>query len=186
MAEKRDELRAADADRQGVAQRLREALDEGRLDLGEYDERLQRTYAAKTYGELDQVVADLPGTVPASQSRLARTPDTTLPGAVVPASSQPRRAVPGWLVATWGSWFTSSLVCTVIWLATGASGSFWPIWVIGPWGAVLLGRTVVGLASGEASTGVNLHERDRDERRAERDERRADRRADRDQRLDGG
>ena len=57
-------MRAADADRQAVADRLRAALDEGRLDLHEYDERLQRAYAAKTYGELDGLLADLPGRAP--------------------------------------------------------------------------------------------------------------------------
>ena len=44
----RDEMRAADADRQAVADQLKAALDEGRLDLHEYDERLQQAYAAKT------------------------------------------------------------------------------------------------------------------------------------------
>jgi hypothetical protein len=42
------ELRAGDADRERVAERLRLALDEGRLNLHEYDERLQEAYAAKT------------------------------------------------------------------------------------------------------------------------------------------
>ena len=46
----RDEMRAGDGDRQAVADKLKAALDEGRLDLHEYDERLQQTYAAKTYG----------------------------------------------------------------------------------------------------------------------------------------
>ena len=40
---------------------LRVALDEGRLDLHGYDERLQRAYAAKTYGELQALLSDLPG-----------------------------------------------------------------------------------------------------------------------------
>ena len=56
----RDGMRAADSDRAAVADRLRVALEEGRLDLHEYDERLQRAYAARTYGELD----GLPGTIP--------------------------------------------------------------------------------------------------------------------------
>jgi hypothetical protein len=55
------ELRAADADRERVAALLREAAAEGRLDLGELDERLSRVYAAKTYGELEPLVGDLPG-----------------------------------------------------------------------------------------------------------------------------
>ena len=66
----RDEMRAGDGDRQAVAEKLKTALDEGRLDLGEYDERLQRTYSAKTYGDLQELVTDLPGTVPAQHSQV--------------------------------------------------------------------------------------------------------------------
>src|ERR687885_815865 len=49
----RPDMRASDADRTVVAERLQTALDEGRLSLTEYDERLQQTYAARTYGDLD-------------------------------------------------------------------------------------------------------------------------------------
>jgi hypothetical protein len=44
--------RAADADREAVAERLRIAAGDGRIDLAELDERLGLAYAAKTYGEL--------------------------------------------------------------------------------------------------------------------------------------
>jgi hypothetical protein len=54
------ELRAADADRERVAERLRKSHAEGRLDLGEFQERLERCYEAKTMGELDALVTDLP------------------------------------------------------------------------------------------------------------------------------
>jgi hypothetical protein len=59
----RDErtLRASDADRDRVAEVLRAAAADGRLSLDELDERLDRLYAAKTYGELESVVEDLPG-----------------------------------------------------------------------------------------------------------------------------
>lgn len=53
-------LRAADVDREAVAEQLRVAAGEGRLGLAELEERLDRAYAAKTYGELDALVADLP------------------------------------------------------------------------------------------------------------------------------
>ena len=66
-------MRAADADRQFVADRLKDALNEGRLDLGEYDERLQQTYSARTYGELDKLLNDLPTVRPAERSQVART-----------------------------------------------------------------------------------------------------------------
>ena len=59
----RDErtLRASDADRDRVAEVLRAAAADGRLSLDELDERLDRLYAAKTYGELEPVIEDLPG-----------------------------------------------------------------------------------------------------------------------------
>lgn len=52
--------RAGDHDREAVAERLRTAAGEGRIDLAELGERLEQAYAAKTYAELDQLVADLP------------------------------------------------------------------------------------------------------------------------------
>ena len=55
-------LRASDADRFEVADRLRIAAAEGRLTPAELEERLDTLYATKTYGELDALVADLPST----------------------------------------------------------------------------------------------------------------------------
>ncbi|WP_285745368.1 DUF1707 domain-containing protein [Lentzea sp. NBRC 105346] len=52
-------LRASDADRERVAQVLHKATAEGRLDIHELDERLAAVYAAKTYGELAPLTADL-------------------------------------------------------------------------------------------------------------------------------
>ena len=60
---RRATLRASDADRERIADRLRHATGEGRLLAEELEERLERTFAARTYGELDAVVADLPGPV---------------------------------------------------------------------------------------------------------------------------
>ena len=53
-------LRAADSDREAVADILREQHVAGRLDTDELQERIDRCYAAKTYADLDAVVADLP------------------------------------------------------------------------------------------------------------------------------
>ncbi|MEJ2884816.1 DUF1707 SHOCT-like domain-containing protein [Actinomycetospora aeridis] len=63
------ELRAGDADREAVAEILRTALGEGRLELTEVDERLAQTYAARTYADLEPLVADLPATLPWQQQR---------------------------------------------------------------------------------------------------------------------
>ncbi|MGY0058778.1 DUF1707 SHOCT-like domain-containing protein [Streptomyces sp. LZ34] len=54
------ELRASDADRDGIADILREALAEGRLDPEEHAERIDAVYRAKTVGELEPLVRDLP------------------------------------------------------------------------------------------------------------------------------
>src|SRR5262245_17039995 len=53
-------LRISDDDRHKVAEVLRQAAGEGRIDLDELDERLEATYQAKTYGELVPITADLP------------------------------------------------------------------------------------------------------------------------------
>ncbi|MEU4834285.1 DUF1707 domain-containing protein [Streptosporangium sp. NPDC023615] len=54
------DIRAGDADRERIAETLRVAVTEGRISLEELNERLDRTYEARTCGELDAIVADLP------------------------------------------------------------------------------------------------------------------------------
>lgn len=54
------EMRAGDADRERVAQVLRDAAGDGRLTLEELDERLTAVYAAKTYADLEPLTRDLP------------------------------------------------------------------------------------------------------------------------------
>jgi len=53
-------MRASDADREQVAEVLRAAAGDGRLTLAELQDRLEALYAARTYGELEPVVSDLP------------------------------------------------------------------------------------------------------------------------------
>jgi DUF1707 SHOCT-like domain/Cell wall-active antibiotics response LiaF, C-terminal len=54
-------MRASDADRERVANVLREAAGDGRLSMDELDERLDAVYAAKTYADLEPITHDLPG-----------------------------------------------------------------------------------------------------------------------------
>lgn len=72
-------LRISDADRHQVADVLREAAGEGRIDFEELDERLEATYSAKVYADLTPILADLPQQpqmlIPAS----AATPATSAP-----------------------------------------------------------------------------------------------------------
>jgi hypothetical protein len=53
-------VRAADADREATADRLRQHHAEGRIDVSEFQDRLDATYQAKTVGELRQLLSDLP------------------------------------------------------------------------------------------------------------------------------
>ena len=67
------QMRISDADRQRVADVLRDAAGEGRIDLDELDERLELTWQAKTYGDLVPITLDLhltgPVTPPAAPVR---------------------------------------------------------------------------------------------------------------------
>jgi hypothetical protein len=54
------EQRISDQERQQVAEVLRQAAGEGRIDVDELDKRLDATFAAKTYAELVPITADLP------------------------------------------------------------------------------------------------------------------------------
>jgi uncharacterized protein DUF1707 len=53
-------LRASDRDRDAVAGMLRREHVAGRLDSAEFNERLERCFAARTYADLDDLIADLP------------------------------------------------------------------------------------------------------------------------------
>jgi hypothetical protein len=141
-------IRASDADRDRAAAALREHLAAGRLTLEEFDERLDRAYAAKTLGELDEIMADLPttdlGRLPGDS--LDRPADDSVPAG--PRASRsieagPGRFSPAWR-ATWGSWLAISLFLFMIWLVSGAGGGLWFLWVALPLGALLLGRWITG------------------------------------------
>jgi DUF1707 SHOCT-like domain/Domain of unknown function (DUF4190) len=69
----RGRLRAADADRDRVVELLNTAYSEGRLSKDEYDGRLENAFSARTYAELDHIVADLPAARAAAVTQVART-----------------------------------------------------------------------------------------------------------------
>ena len=133
-------LRVSDADRDRTASLLREHHAAGRLSAEEFSDRLDRAFTAKTIGEIDALLRDLPGI------DLYRLPDAAL-------LRQPRQAQPparrsrhsnGWRAA-WGIWFTVTLISFVVWGLSGA-GYVWPLWVAGPWGAIMAGSWVTAHA----------------------------------------
>ncbi|WP_078556630.1 DUF1707 domain-containing protein [Streptomyces sp. PCS3-D2] len=76
------ELRASDADRDRVVERLRDAVAEGRLDMEEFEERLEAAYKSRTYAELEPLTADLPAV--AGQAAPAPVPSASAPAAGAP------------------------------------------------------------------------------------------------------
>jgi hypothetical protein len=128
----REEMRAGDSDRKAVADQLKAALDEGRLDLSEYDERVQRTYGAKTYADLDGLLDDLPGTVPVQHSQVQPAASAPPVGAPAQATRPVGRQIAHWV----GPYAGVILVCTLIWLITSVSAGhvtyFWPVWMLIP------------------------------------------------------
>lgn len=71
---RRATLRASDDDRESVSERLRQATSEGRLGTEELEHRLEGLFAARTYGQLDALIADLP-VVGAESRRRVHRPD---------------------------------------------------------------------------------------------------------------
>jgi hypothetical protein len=78
----RGKIRAGDVDRDRVVEILKTAFTEGRLTKDEYDERVANALSARTYADLDVLVADLPGT------RRAMVPP--VPAVVVPPPPEAR------------------------------------------------------------------------------------------------
>jgi len=70
----RRHLRVSDIDREAVAEILREAAGDGRLTTDELEDRLAAAYAARTYGDFEPLIADLPAASPLE----AASPDDVL------------------------------------------------------------------------------------------------------------
>lgn len=131
-------LRASDADREQVAERLRRAAGEGRLRTDELERRLERAFSARTYGELDRVLRDLPG---------RRT-------AAVGVS--PARALAGSaLGVTLALVLALAVTIAVLFVLTGVFAG-WLLWIVAGW--FLLGRRRRSLPPPGAASGARrLH-----------------------------
>jgi uncharacterized protein DUF1707 len=76
-----DRIRVSDADRDRVTSRLREHFAEGRLTADELDERISVALNAKTFGDLRQVTADLPGPAHVPPQAAHQPPPAAMPWA---------------------------------------------------------------------------------------------------------
>jgi DUF1707 SHOCT-like domain len=68
------QMKASDSDRDAVVSDLGEHFQAGRLTDGEFDERTGRALAARTWGELRDLLVDLPATQPAPRVPATRSP----------------------------------------------------------------------------------------------------------------
>jgi hypothetical protein len=161
-------IRASDDDRDRTASLLREHHAAGRLDPEEFNERLDKTFSAKTIGDLDELLADLPSIdlyrLPGhGLSRHGQVPGSSSPLAAMAAAEgvTPRhgRFSPVWQAA-WGSWISISAVLVVIWALSGM-GYPWFAWIVGPWGVLMFGRWISGAHPGGSDQGHDGHHHDR-------------------------
>ena len=159
MAEETPPLRIGHAERDRAIALLQEHTTAGRLDLDEFEERIEQVTRARTTSDLAAVMADLPA---------IRTPAGD--NAYVAALGAPQGAAPGWgpgaaaMAPRWPrrtglpGWMSLSLLMVAIWAMAGF-GYFWPIWVIVPtaFGAFgSCGRRRVG-PSGQQRAGGTGH-----------------------------
>src|SRR5947209_249867 len=107
-------VRASDADREQLIAELNAHTVAGRLDTGELERRVQAAYEARTTGELDVLRSDLP--VPSEHVALQH--------------AERRRQLTRRMIQQSGGSLGAFVVCTAIWAASGAEGSFWPVWVL--------------------------------------------------------
>lgn len=139
-----DDLRASDAEREQIVEQLGRHVADGRLTIAEFDTRAADVYRSVTRAQARETLRDLP----------------ELPGP--PAASAPTPASPHrrWRLLRlpvhqrieWSAWLAVGSINVVIWgivsLVAGGGVYPWPIWVIGPWGAVLALRTLTGWEGG--------------------------------------
>jgi hypothetical protein len=134
-------IRASDADRDRSAAALSAHYTAGRLTLEECRERLDQAYAAKTLGDLDDLMTDLPGPGP---SQLGGQRDGNVP--------PPERRAPttvqipvGRYHAAWQFWLGIAIGTFVIWLISGATGGPWFLWLAVPLLFIMLRRWSMGV-----------------------------------------
>lgn len=131
----RHELRIGDADRERVARILGRHMSDGRLDMEEYEERLETVYAAVTRADLDPVLADMPELNERS---------------IAPATAS---KAPVWAQLAFRLhlivYLAVSALMVLIWVVAGA-GAFWPIWPVVGWG---IGVAVHGVVTRAVASG---------------------------------
>lgn len=133
--------RFTETDRDKIAGRLRDAFADGRLDQPEFSTRLDKLYEVSTYGELEPLVRDLPPVRTYKTPEVAKAAPATPPPGQFPVR-QPKQK--NEVLGAAGGFGSIVGINVVIWAVIGlANGGnfpyFWPIWLLIPWAAIVLG-----------------------------------------------
>jgi len=110
------DLRISDDDRERAVREIQEHFAAGRLTQDELDERVQAAYRARTQNELGTIRRDLPRLPPSPAQRKAQL-------------AERRGGLQRRLVQEAGGGIVLFAACAGIWLADGAHGQFWPVWI---------------------------------------------------------
>jgi hypothetical protein len=136
-----ESMRAADSDRNQVVDILREALDEGRLTLPEYDERVATAYRSVTYADLNSLLGDLPRTRPEG---VLAIPAPKRPARIGPPEDAAGHRMPLAMMILWTIWGAVVAINVAVWLIVSLTDKWvypWPLWLLVP-GAGLLGVNI--------------------------------------------
>ncbi len=140
-------IRASDADRDRATALLREHHAAGRLTAEEFHERMNKALDAKTLGEIDELMGDLPAIdlyqLPdASLRRIPPSRGQSLLPADHGGSGSPVRFTPG--TVAMGAWAVVTSALIAIWAvaAVVGGGTWFPWWALIaiPWIWVLIRR----------------------------------------------
>jgi hypothetical protein len=129
-------IRASDADRDRTAALLREHHAAGRLTAEEFHERMDRAMEARTLGELDELMSDLPAIdlYQLPDASLRRHPPRSGHSSLLPADlgghGSPAKFAPGTLAM--GAWAAVTSALIAIWAvaAVVAGGTWFPWWAL--------------------------------------------------------
>jgi hypothetical protein len=127
-------IRASDTDRDRAASLLREHHAAGRLTAEEFHDRMDKALDAKTLGELDELMADLPAIdlyqLPDASLRRAPHLGQPLWPANLGSSGSPARFAPGTVAV--GAWAVVTSALVAIWAVTAVvgGGTWFPWWAL--------------------------------------------------------
>lgn len=147
MAPDEKKIRISNAEREEAVARLQKALDEGRIELGEFDERSLNVYQAKTAGELQELFDDLPNESRAMDRSVHSIELTSEEIAEREAAKKRDDDDDSGVSGIWIAWMWVTFITVGVWgissVASWSLQNFWPIWPVGILTVIAVAITVM-------------------------------------------